>query len=233
MIHDSRELSDFRQSRRHFLTSVASAWFPADRILMMSLRNFTTVLSTHMWRDLTAEGLERGELLHVGQDWVLRGTILRFSDSGPAEVRYEVVSDAGWQTKTAQISYRDDRGTRELRLVHEGDRWYANEKPLQMPRQCIDVDLACSPSTNTLPIQRLKLSVGSSSGLLTAAWIRLPQLVVEPLPQTYERTGQCGYIYRSRGGSFQATLTVDEKNLVVNYEGVWERVGRAGMEGTQ
>lgn len=50
---------------------------------------------------------------------------------------------------------------------------------------CVDIDLGWTPSTNTLPIRRLQLGVGTSSGPITAAWVRFPELKLEPLPQEY------------------------------------------------
>ena len=178
-----------------------------------------------MWRAVGAEGCERGELIEAEGDWIMRGTILRLCETGPAEVKYEIVSDTGWRTKSAHLSCRDDRGESELRIAHEGDRWYANDKPLLLPKECIDIDLAWSPSTNTLPIRRLNLAVGVVSGPVTAAWIRMPALTVKALHQRYERTGPHAYIYSSRDGSFRANLTVDEDGLVVHYEAAWDRIG--------
>lgn len=176
-----------------------------------------------MWRAVGTEGHERGELLQAERHWIMSGTILRLSDGGPAEVKYEIISDAQWCTRI--VSRQNDQGKKELQITRDDDSWYADGKRLQLPRECTDVDLAWSPSTNTLPIRRLHLNIGISSGPLTAAWVRLPELTVEALQQTYERTGPRAYIYRSRGGSFKANLTVDEDYLIVDYEGAWKRVG--------
>jgi uncharacterized protein len=184
------------------------------------------LLRTYMWRAVGKDSLERGQLWQDEQHWIMNGTILRLSDSDPAEVRYEIICDARWCTGIANISCQNDQGKRELRLSRNDDGWYANETRLQLPRDCTDVDLAWSPSTNTLPIRRLQLNVGGISGPLTAAWVRLPELRVEALQQTYERTGPHSYIYRSGGGSFKANLTVDEDDLIVDYEGVWGRIGQ-------
>jgi hypothetical protein len=90
---------------------------------------------------------------------------------------------------------------------------------------CVDVDLEWSPSTNTLPIRRLALAVGASSGSIVAAWIRFPALTLEPLPQAYARRSERSYRYTSGGGSFAADLEVDAEGLVVEYQGVWRRAG--------
>lgn len=197
----------------------------------MPALNSKTLFRTYMWRAVGTAGLERGELLQAERHWIMSGTILRLSDSGPAEVRYEIISDARWYTSIANVSFQNDQGKKELQITRDDDAWYANGKRLQLPRDCTDVDLAWSPSTNTLPIRRLNLNIGASSGPLTAAWVRLPELTVEALQQTYERTGPRAYIYRSRGGSFKANLTVDGDDLIIHYEGAWERLGQTGNGG--
>lgn len=190
MIANDVEIRKSPHSRRDFLLSIAAVGACIGRSAAMPSSDSETVISTHMWRSLRTEGYERGELLERGKNRVLRGTILRVSENGPAEVRYKIITDQRWSTRAAQIICWDDLGQRELRIVREDNRWYANERPLPLHSDCEDVDLAWSPSTNTLPIRRLGLAIGSRSGPPTAAWIRLPELIVEPLQQTYQRTGQ-------------------------------------------
>ncbi|HEV3459606.1 MAG TPA: putative glycolipid-binding domain-containing protein [Thermoanaerobaculia bacterium] len=88
---------------------------------------------------------------------------------------------------------------------------------------CLDVDLAFTPSTNILPLRRLGLAAGESREV-TAAWLRFPELTVEPLPQRYTRLDERRVLYESRGGAFTAELEVDELGLVVRYPPLWERV---------
>jgi uncharacterized protein len=88
---------------------------------------------------------------------------------------------------------------------------------------CLDVDLAFTPATNILPLRRLALAVGESREM-TAAWVRFPDLSVEPLPQRYTRLDERRVRYESRGGAFTAELEVDELDLVVRYPPLWERV---------
>ena len=74
-----------------------------------------------------------------------------------------------------------------------------------------------------MAIRRLQLAVGERSGPLTMAWVRFPELTVEPLAQKYERLEERRYRYTSRDGAFRADLTVDDDDLVIDYEGVWKR----------
>ncbi len=198
--------------------------------MSLSQSNPETTLSTHMWRPLTAPGCERGELLKRGDDWILRGTILRFAEYGPAEVKYEVVADVGWVTRTAIVRCRDDRGERILQIIHHHNLWYANETLLSLPADCADIDIAWSPSTNTLPIRRLGLNTRRTTEPVTAAWIRLPALSVEPLSQSYERIEPNVFLYSSNGGRFTAQITVDDLGIVNNYSGIWERVTASAVK---
>lgn len=178
-----------------------------------------------LWRWLKNTGLERYELLEAPSQWILRGTILTLAaQTNPVEARYEIACDDQWFTKRASISVRDRSGERKLEINVENGAWYENGKPNQTVKGCVDIDLGWTPSTNTLPIRRLHLDIGKASGTITAAWVRFPELKLEPLPQEYVRLGEKRYRYSSRGGAFVAELSVDDYGLVVEYEGLWERV---------
>lgn len=47
---------------------------------------------------------------------------------------------------------------------------------------------------------------------------------VAMLLQEYERLAERRYRYTSAGGAFTVALEVDDEGLVLDYEGVWERV---------
>jgi hypothetical protein len=184
------------------------------------------LIRTGFWKSVRGTGLERFELLQTPYEWKLKGTILEFAKHGPAEARYEVVCDAGWRTKSAEILLRDDGIENTVRIIAKDGLWYENGQPNESVAGCIDIDLGWSPSTNTLPIRRLRLDVGQSSGNITAAWVSFPDLQLRPLPQEYLRISDCRYRYSSRGGAFVAEISVDEDGLVVDYEGFWQRVSR-------
>ena len=80
-----------------------------------------------------------------------------------------------------------------------------------------------TPATNTLPIRRLNLHVGGSESVI-AAWVKFPELTVEPLSQRYTRLAKDTYSYESNTG-FSAEIVVDDLGLVNMYPGGWERIG--------
>ncbi len=180
-------------------------------------------IATGFWRWLQGTGLERFEFLRTPDEWLFRGTILTLADDIATEARYEITCDHAFRTQRANVSVRDETGDRSLQIEAQDNRWFENGTENQTVAGAIDIDLGWSPSTNTLPIRRLGLNVGQTSGEFIAAWVRFPELTLQPLPQEYLRLGDRKYRYSSRGGTFVAELLVDEHDLVLNYQGFWQR----------
>lgn len=162
----------------------------------------------------------------------LVGTVLGGEGGIPIRVEYRVLTDV--QGRTTAVHVRDLRGfeqrTIALTRSSKGD-WTIDGGSARALRGCTDVDLGCSPSTNTLPIRRLRLALGATQSI-KAAWIRFPELEVVKAEQTYTRLDE--YTYRYASGDFAAELAVDDDGLVGTYEGVWRRTGYAsGLEDTE
>jgi hypothetical protein len=177
-----------------------------------------------LWRWRRATGLERCVLAREGVGWHLSGTVLTLHEGGPAEARYDVTCDDEWRTRRVLVSVEDATCERTLSLEAADGVWRVEGREIAAVRGCLDVDLGWSPSTNTLPIRRLAVALGQSSGPVTAAWVRFPDLAVEPLEQEYTRLDERRWRYQSRGGAFSAVLEVDEHGLVIDYGDLWERV---------
>ncbi len=107
--------------------------------------------------------------------------------------------------------YRDPRGV-----------WRVSRQPRPDLASCEDIDLSVTPSTNTLPIRRLALEPGDHMNV-TAAWVRFPELTVEPLRQRYTRLAANRYRYESLDSGFTADLETDDDGLVVLYPNLWAR----------
>jgi hypothetical protein len=154
----------------------------------------------------------------------LVGTVLGAEGGLPIRVEYRVLADRAELTTAVHV--RDLRGfeTRTMTLERDPkDRWTVDGAVVRALQGCTDVDLGCSPSTNTLPIRRLRVALGASR-TIKAAWIRFPELVVVKAAQTYTRLDELTYRYAS--GAFEAELTVDDDGLVSVYA-EWRRTGYA------
>ena len=118
--------------------------------------------------------------------------------------------------------WRFIRGLVPGRRIARVEQGSAVESPDGGLRAVLDVDLAVTPATNTLPIRRLELGIGQSESV-GAAWIRFPELEMQLLSQRYTRTAKNIYQYESDTG-FSAEITVDDLGLVITYPGGWERI---------
>ena len=154
----------------------------------------------------------------------LVGTVLGAEEGRPVRIEYRVLADRAGLTTAAHV--RDLRGFETRTIVLERDakeRWTVDGIAKRALKGCTDIDLGCSPSTNTLPIRRLRLGIGASH-TIQAAWVRFPELVVVKAAQTYTRLDE--FTYRYASGTFEAELTVDDEGLVTAYA-VWRRTGYA------
>ncbi|HEY7437906.1 MAG TPA: putative glycolipid-binding domain-containing protein [Acidimicrobiia bacterium] len=88
----------------------------------------------------------------------------------------------------------------------------------------LDCDLGLSPVTNLMPILRHGLLSGVGRTELTAAWVSVPDLRVQPDGQRYTSVGENLIRYDALDGSFSATITVDDDGLVVDYPGIARRI---------
>ncbi len=99
-------------------------------------------------------------------------------------------------------------------------RWRLNGEECPEVEGCADLDLNFSPSTNLLPIRRLRLGTGQAAEV-RAAWLRFPSFTLEPLNQYYTRIDEGTYRYESAGGRFVAELKVSVEGFVTEYPRFW------------
>jgi uncharacterized protein len=162
----------------------------------------------------------------------LVGTVIGAQGGLPTRTEYRVFTDGHGVTTAAHV--RDLRGFEQRTLTVERNAkgsWSIDGRPDRTLKGCLDVDLGCTPSTNTLPIRRLRLAIGASQ-TIRAAWIRFPELTTEKSIQKYTRLDEVTYRYES--GTFSAELVVDDDGLVAAYADVWRRTALAmGPEETE
>jgi hypothetical protein len=198
--------------------------------------DLTSPVRTVLWQRIDSPGSEWCTLERDPEGWRLRGIVLTEVATAPILVHYAVALAADWSTRAVEIAMRAGNAItpRELRLtVSPEQRWQIEREPTLDPsipqddpmalQGLTDVDLGFSPVTNTLPIRRLDPAIGESVAV-TAAWVRFPELTIEPLPQTYTRLAERRYRYESAGGAFVAEIEVDDLGLVTTYQDGWRRI---------
>ena len=178
-----------------------------------------------VWNNLLIDGRDYCGLWHTAEGWLLKGTVVGvLKDQRPLLASYEIQCDENWLTHRVQVDRTLGNDVKTLSLsVEKRGVWRSTGEELREIQGCDDVDLAVTPATNTLAIRRLNLQVGGGASII-AAWVKFPDLTVQPLSQRYTRVAQNTYRYESNTG-FSAEIVVDDLGLVTAYPGGWERIG--------
>ena len=177
-----------------------------------------------LWRRVDRPGYESARLAHEGAIPVLLGRAAFADERGPCGFAYRIECDREWRTRDVEVSGWIGADPVAFRAAASASgEWTIDGLPAPELAGCVDVDLNFSPSTNLLPIRRLRLGIGDRAEV-TAAWVRFPTFRVEPLFQTYRRLSSATYRYTSAGGGgrFEAELTVNEAGFVTAYPGFFE-----------
>lgn len=180
-------------------------------------------LRSVLWQRLDLPGAEFCALSRRGDGWQLAGAAVVAFDGVPLRADYMVECDADWRTREATLAVVSEGVERRLHIRAEGEGvWSVNGQAVDGVRGQIDIDLNVTPATNTLPIRRLNLAVGERAEVV-AAWVRFPELTLEPLWQRYTRLSEDRYGYES-DGHFTTEFVVDDLGLLIDYETGWRRV---------
>ncbi len=179
-------------------------------------------MATVLWRRLDAVGMDRCELESTVDGHRLAGTALLTGPDGPVEIRYSVLTDPRWRTRTVGAHVQGPGGDRRLALTADGrGNWSVTAAPVLELFGAVDVDLAWTPSTHTLPINRLGIGIGESAETVVAR-IEFPGHEISRVTRHYERVDETTYTCRS--GDVATELVVDAAGLVRRQPGTWVAV---------
>lgn len=161
--------------------------------------------------EITASGVDINSVI-VGK---YEGRIYR--------VDYHIKTNPDWETQYVQITSRHSNREQYYRLTSDGaGNWIADGRRIGQFDGCIDVDIAVTPFTNTLPINRLRLHTRETKHI-RVIYFDLLQQQVRPVDQVYKRISEEKYHYENVPNDFEADITVDENGLVVDYPSLFTR----------
>lgn len=183
---------------------------------------------TVRWRPLEGEGLEHltigpavgdeGPTIHA------ESVVIGERGGSAYGIRYCIDCDTTWHVLSFSI---ETTSGKRLALSSDGKGHWRTEAGTALPvfDGCIDIDLAGTPFTNTLPIRRLGLTPQSGTAKLMMLYV--PFDTFEPFPDGQRYTclieGRL-YRYEAEDRSFSASLPVDEDGLVTDYPTLFERL---------
>jgi hypothetical protein len=173
------------------------------------------------WRRLDEPGLEVLRLEREGDNLAVSSHIT-FAGTESFGLRYAWLLDANWRTRTLRLEVM---GTTDRALTIErtgAAEWRIDGKPRPDLNGCDELDVSATPFCNGLAIRRL----AGSTGEITALYVLVPELSVQPSRQRYESRGERQWRYIDLGAvrGFEADLELDEDGVVRRYEGLFEAI---------
>ncbi|WP_028648651.1 putative glycolipid-binding domain-containing protein [Nocardiopsis sp. CNT312] len=174
-----------------------------------------------------SEGLGLGSLLAEPCGYRLEAGEAVAADGERFFARFTIRTDLAWTTREVRVEAVTVTGPESVRLTARDGRWSdARGCPLPELMGCLDVDVAATPLTSTLPIRRLGLRPGEHREIAVAR-IDIPSLTVSRMRRSYTRHPARGglerYTYRDPiHGEYE--FSVDTDGVVVDYERFARRV---------
>lgn len=145
----------------------------------------------------------------------------------PCDLTYRV--DAAPLTAACVVDVRTPTGARRLEVSSRNGVWTVDAEEAPALAGCTEIDLGWTPATNTTAIRRLGLEVGGS-GTVRVAWLRFPELVVEPADQRYTRVAEDRWRFESGGDAYD--IEVDPATGIVRRYGddLWRAVAEVAVD---
>jgi hypothetical protein len=176
---------------------------------------------TLIWKARKWPGIEHTDVRVDAEGVSADGAIIALVDGEPVRLQYQLECDPSWRPVRVSVALH---GRPAVSLRRSGDRWYdGDDRERPDLAGCLDVDIALTPLTNTIPIRRLALEVGDSADIDVVYIHPVTTVDISAKRQRYTRT-QSGFTYES--GSFRADLLVDPDGFVIDYPGLWSLTSR-------
>jgi uncharacterized protein len=175
------------------------------------------------WASEEGAGIEHLAFEANAEGVVVESVLTGQGDGRAYGLCYRIECDVQWRVKHAFLRVM---GGASLELHGDGaGHWRdGNGRALAHLDGCIDIDIAATPFTNTLPIRRLHLRKGERR-VLEMVYVAVPDLQVTRMRQAYTcLEPDRAYRYENVGSNFSADLEVDEDGLVIDYPSLFRRL---------
>ncbi|HKB28240.1 MAG TPA: putative glycolipid-binding domain-containing protein [Candidatus Limnocylindrales bacterium] len=178
-----------------------------------------------MWQAVAWPGLEHSVVSQQPDGIEVDGLVIAHVDGQSVRLSYRLRCDPDWTTRRLEVVRHGDWPV----LVFESNgagRWTNGQgTELLELAGCVDVDIAVTPFTNTLPIRRLHWDAGQARDLMMV-YVAVPEMTFRLARQRYTclESNAAEAQFRYASGSFQRDLRVDLDGLVIDYPGFWQRI---------
>ena len=154
---------------------------------------------------------------------IITSTIIGQYEGRLYQVDYAIQTNERGETVFADVLCRHSNHKEHLLLQGDGKgNWTLNGERAEQFAGCIDVDLPLTPFTNTLPIRRLGLQPGATQEI-KVVYLDMLERQLRPVRQRYTCVLAEQYHYENVPNDFEATITVDQHGLVIDYPALFVR----------
>ena len=186
----------------------------------LSFRSLTRL--TARWLPLAGEGMEHLTLERNDSRITATGVVSGRAGAEPFGAWYRLALDAAWQVRQLSVHLTDSRWL--IATSRQAGKWLDGDgRPLKALDGCIDVDLACTPFTNTLPIRRLSWQPGMSRDF-DMLYVDFAGLEMRRDRQRYTCLSPARFRYEGLDSDFSAEIAIDSDGLVTDYAGLFRRL---------
>lgn len=173
-----------------------------------------------IWRRRDEPGLEVFQLRSDTDGFCAFSTIVH---AGEVAFGMSYVWHLDRNLRTRRLDLRLTSPTLQPMIIerHSGG-WRVDGKDRSDLAGCDEIDLSATPFCNTLAMRLLE-----GSGELTALYVDMPSMQLQPSRQRYTAFGANRWRYFDLGvvEGFEADLKVDHSGFVIEYEGLFETIG--------
>ena len=170
-----------------------------------------------LWRRSEYNSLENCLVDVTGDGSEIQSVIIGDDGGKIYKVAYRIKTNQNWETSFCEVkSQHTNRQEHFVFESNENRRWTKNGKVADEYEGCIDVDIALTPFTNTLAINRLKLALNEEQ-IIRVIYFDLLEFQIKPVRQKYRRLLDKEYHFENVPNDFEARITVDDSGFVTDY----------------
>ncbi|MTH98038.1 putative glycolipid-binding domain-containing protein [Roseibium sp. RKSG952] len=188
----------------------------------------TSFTATYRWSSTDRNGLEHLWIEANGNAVKVRSVLAGNRGGIPYGISYKIICDSKWRVRNFKVLSVDGR---LLHLMSDGEGNWSDTTGKQLARfqGAIDIDLAGTPFTNTLPVRRLAKHEPQARQQFKMLYVPFDTLAPRLDDQAYTCIQPFElYRYEAIDRAFEADLPVDENGIVFDYPTLFTRKPLAG-----
>ncbi|GAA0438279.1 MAG: putative glycolipid-binding domain-containing protein [Bacillota bacterium] len=177
-----------------------------------------------IWEHHENVGTEFLQMKYMQDGIQITSTVINGQKEAPYLVHYQIELNRHW--KFRELRAEADSGKQIVLRSNDQREWFneAGEEITHL-RGAMDIDLSCTPFTNSLPINRFMWETGQSSDF-DMVFIAVPDFTLTKVKQRYHLVEQSDKrkVFNYKSNTFESTIEVDEMGIVTKYPGLFTRL---------